>query len=251
MFSFPMTLMGGIALLENTLSTSFNGIDDTIVMPDNAALNIDNDLTMVCWVKTTGTQDAAFMSKYKTLGNHRQYLIGQIASGSLRVLISRDGGSANVKEYTSTELINDGNWHMVATTFATNVLKLYIDGVEITPTKVADPVVNQMPGGNISAFQMSSIEGNPSLFEFAGNMDECALWSNSVLTSAEIAVLYNSGTPIDLQVDRGAYTSSNDLAAYWRMGDGDNATTIFDQVASSDGTLVNMDASNYVSDVPE
>ena len=248
MFTFPMTMFSGG--YENLLSTLFNGIDDQVVMPDTPALNIENNLTMVCWVKTTGTQDAAFMSKYKTGGNNRQYLLGQTAAGGLRALISRDGGSANAKDYNSTETINDGNWHMVALTFATNVLKLYIDGSEITPNKPSDVTVNDMPGNNVSALQLSSIEGNPLLFEFAGNMDECAIWDTVVLTSAEITALYNSGVPIKLSQNSGDYTSATNLVGWWRMGDGDNATTILDQKGVSNGTLVNMDASNYVLDVP-
>ncbi len=248
--TFAPTLFASSSIFENELSTFFDGVNDRIEMQDTASLNIANDLTMVCWVKSSGTTDASFMSKYKTSGNHRQYLIGQTAAGGLRVLISRDGGSTNVKDYNSTETINDNNWHMVATTFATNVLKLYIDGVEITPNKVADPVANQMPGGNISAFQMSSIEGVPTLFRYAGFLDECGIWATQVLTSAEILKLYNSGSPINLLVNDGAYVSSGNLEAYYRMGDGDSSTTIFDAKSGSDGTLVSMDETSYVTEVP-
>jgi hypothetical protein len=34
------------------------------------------------------------------------------------------------------------------------------------------------------------------------------------------------------------------------MGDGDNATTMFDNAGSNDGSLINMTDANYVLDVP-
>jgi hypothetical protein len=81
---------------------------------------------------------------------------------------------------------------------------------------------------------------------FAGNIDELALF-NSVLSADEITQLYNDGNPFDLNSDVGNYTSSANLKAWWRMGDGTetgSGTTIYDMSTndsnSDDLTLVNQ-----------
>lgn len=64
------------------------------------------------------------------------------------------------------------------------------------------------------------------------------------LTSGEITKLYNGGTPIN---PRRANLGS-DLISHWRFGDSrDDATTIYDEIGSNNLTLVNADASNYVT----
>ena len=39
-----------------------------------------------------------------------------------------------------------------------------------------------------------------------------------------------------------------DVAVWWRFGDSrDSATTVFDEIGTTDLTLVNMDSTNYVN----
>lgn len=81
---------------------------------------------------------------------------------------------------------------------------------------------------------------------YAGLVDEVALWSTDV--SADIATVYNSGKPDDLNNSSVVSTAP---VNWWRMGDNNNGTgtTISDQGSvPADGTLTN--GPTFSSDVP-
>ena len=65
-----------------------------------------------------------------------------------------------------------------------------------------------------------------------------------------MTALYNSRSPIDLQVDSDDYGSSGNLTHYYRMGDGDTYPTITDNEGSLDGTMTNMTSGDIQTEVP-
>ena len=54
-------------------------------------------------------------------------------------------------------------------------------------------------------------------------IDEVALWSD-VLSASEVTALYASGYGLNAGSNSGNYTSSSDLAGYWRMNEGTGST---------------------------
>lgn len=73
-------------------------------------------------------------------------------------------------------------------------------------------------------------------------VDELAVWGSD--QSANIAAIYNSGTPHDLS----ALGTAPDH--WWRMGDGDTYSTIQDNVGNAHFVMYNMTAADIVNDVP-
>ena len=73
-------------------------------------------------------------------------------------------------------------------------------------------------------------------------VDELAIWEGD--ESANIAAIYNSGSPHDLAL----LASSPDH--WWRMGDGDTYPTISDNVGTAHFVMYNMTAADIVNDVP-
>lgn len=72
-----------------------------------------------------------------------------------------------------------------------------------------------------------------------------ACYFDRPLTSGEITSLYNGGAPGN---PHRITTLGSAWKSWWRMGDSrDNATTIYDEIGSDNLTMVNMDASNYVT----
>ena len=76
----------------------------------------------------------------------------------------------------------------------------------------------------------------------SARIDEVALWASD--ESANVAAIYNSGSPHDLSL----LSSAPDH--WWRMGDGDTYPAINDNNASLNFTMVNMTSADIVSDVP-
>jgi len=246
MFTFPFTnFTAGTSSFVNTYSTIFNGVDETIRFGN--AFGYTNNFSVFCWISTDNlTSNTALFSKWNAGITQRSWAIWLTAGGKLRVGISADGGTTNMKDYTSTAAgtVENNGWHLVGFTFASNVLKLYVDGVEVTTSKGTDPTVNAIHAGTTDIWMGK--DRNYSFAYYPGSVDEVSVWTGTVLSDANITTLYNSGLPTDLT----ALSLAGTLAHYWRMGDGDIATTIYDQVGSADGTLNNMDATNYTTDVP-
>lgn len=73
-------------------------------------------------------------------------------------------------------------------------------------------------------------------------VDECAVWGSD--QSANVASIYNSGTPFDLS------TLGTPPDHWWRMGDGDTYPNIQDNVGTATFVMYNMTAADIVTDAP-
>jgi len=75
-------------------------------------------------------------------------------------------------------------------------------------------------------------------------MDELAIWGSD--QSANIAAIYNGGTPFDLS------TLSAEPGHWWRMGDGDTYPNLQDSGTEGGCTFVmySMTSADIVNDVP-
>jgi len=245
MFTFPFTNFAGTSPFVNEYSTTFNGTDETVRFGN--AFSYTDNLSVFCWVSTgTLTTNTSLFSKWNAGITQRSWAIWITGGGKLRVSVSADGGTTNMKDYTDSAAgtIENNGWHFVGFTFVNNVLKLYVDGVEVTTSKGGDPIVSAIHAGTTDIWMGK--DRNYSFAYYNGKVDEATVWTSTVLSGANIATLYNSGVP----VDPSTLSLDGTLSHWWRLGDGDDATTVYDQVASADGTLSNMDASNYTTDVP-
>lgn len=237
MFTFPFTLHSGGFV--NEYSTSFNGVDEHISL---GSIDIVDNLSIFFWAKYTSTTTMCFLSKFRA-GTGNQSVRLQSVLGDFRVQIAADGSGTNKKTYTYSTNVNDGNWHHLGFTFVNDVLKVYVDGSEVSVSKSNDDTVTTIH----SSAQSYIIGARGNLSErYNGNIDELTIWSSTVLSAGEISDLYNSGVPVDPNTIGATAT----LEHWYRMGDGDDATTLFDNAGSFDGTLTNMDATNYTTDVP-
>ena len=76
-------------------------------------------------------------------------------------------------------------------------------------------------------------------------IEELAIWASD--QTANVAAIYNTGTPFDLR------TLSSDPEHYWRMGDGDTFPLLQDSGGAGtdyDFIMFNMTSSDIVSFVP-
>jgi hypothetical protein len=120
-----------------------------------------------------------------------------------------------------------------------NGVRVYVNNVlDTTPGSAA--VSNSILSG-----QDAMLGARNTGFFYSGYMDEVGIW-NKALSAAEVSAIYNSGAPNDIRL----LASAGNLQNYYRMGDGDSYPTILDNQGTDNGNMVNMSASNFVTNVP-
>jgi len=81
---------------------------------------------------------------------------------------------------------------------------------------------------------------------FDGKIDEVAVW-NVALSAADVTALYNSGIGLKASANSGNYDNSADLVGYWKFNEGTGSTLTDNTSNSNNGTLRNMDSSDWVT----
>ena len=224
-----LTGTGSTPAWSNTLSTTFDGVDDYVDIGSPASLNLST-ISISAWIKTTNNGNIVG-SDDQSLG--RRFIFQILISGELRFYYWNTSSVA--KNIVSTTTLNDGNWHHVMAINNGTDLKLYIDGTLDN---------SSLDGGNIKPYTSTPIHiGDRSYASsrghFNGSIDEVAIWSSDQSANASAI---GSTVPTDL-------TSYNPLG-WWRMGDGSTYPTINDEIGSNNGTMNNMTSANFVTDVP-
>jgi hypothetical protein len=225
--------------VANSYSLSLDGTDDHAEVTGSSEIQISYPLTISAWIYPTSNANASDWRTIISWGS---------ASGGQGRFLQLKGTSNNLlfgtyqSSVTSSTSLSLNTWYHVAVTVTSGDTKLYIDGSLDT---TGSNTLNSFTYGKTHVGELYYSQTTAGR-HFAGNIDELALF-NSVLTADEILQLYNDGNPIDLNSDVGNYTSSANLKAWWRMGDGTEAgsgTTIYDMSTndsnSDDLTLVNQ-----------
>jgi hypothetical protein len=234
---------GGISVpsVANSYSLSLDGTDDHAEVTGSSEIQISYPLTISAWIYPTSNAS----------GTDARTIIswGSAAEGQGRFL-QLSGTSNNLSfgtylsQLTSSTSLSLNTWYHVAATVTTGATKLYINGsLDTTGSNTLNSFTySKTHVGELYYSQTTAAR------HFAGNIDELALF-NSVLTADEILQLYNVGVPFDLNSDAGNYTSSANLKAWWRMGDGTEAgsgTTIYD-MSTNDSSADNLTLVNQAS----
>lgn len=113
---------------------------------------------------------------------------------------------------TSTSLAVDTWYHMVLTwDHDTTTFKMYLNGTEEGTTGTN----NDGSGSSTINTIFLGRKASGSQY-FDGFIDEFAAWDETILSSAEVTEIYNSGVGgFDLSTDSGDYASSAGLSLWW------------------------------------
>jgi hypothetical protein len=241
---FHSVISAGGESFSNKFSVAFDGINDRVEI--NRTLGSGYaELSISTWVKYNN--NVATSNQYHPIVAK----LGPSFGHSFQLTNMRSGASSNGGElyfnvhtpngsYTALSGVipSQNVWYNIVGTYDGSNVKIYIDGVLKGTTSAS---------GNINSNTELMMLGDAGYGGYSqilnGNLDEVSIYSRG-LTQSEVTNIYNSGTPNDVS------TISN-IEAYWRMGDGDTANTITDNVGSNNGTMVNMDSGDIVEDTTE
>lgn len=241
-FEVYAELVNPPAGFADTKATEHNGIDEVITTPID--LSGKTAFTIATWAKRDLAGDHMEIAQCNGLDDARVKLQWN-ADGNLYGIV---GGSGQVwvrSAETST------GWHFIAMTYdGTELtdqtkLKTFFDGAEEVTNDGTATIPSVVP--TISNNLKIGLDDGTSTYS-DGRFGETTVWDRA-LTPAEITELYNGGSAMDVS----AHSQYADCLMWLRHGDGsgDTPPTIDDQTSNNnDGTLVNMDITNIVTDAP-
>ena len=158
--------------------------------------------TINFWIKTTATAQSEIYGNEDSNG----YGINRLSFGSDGKLgLSIGNGISDILSIGSTTAINNGNWHMVTTTWGASGAKIYIDG---NTTPEGSDAKTYCGSSNVNLTIGANYNNGSITWYLSGNLDEFAVWSRQITTS-ELTQLYNGGAgnqyPFHLIVNSGAF----------------------------------------------
>jgi hypothetical protein len=214
----------------------FDGIDDYVHIPNSTSLNIDtNKVTLEMWVKLTtlpGNISEDFESIYGSTQNSYIFYLDK-SNLELSFKVKDSDGTAESPGIAQADLTT-GEWLHIAGIYdgTTGTAKIYLNGV------LKDIHTNAELTGNVESGQNASFgrNGNQDQYYFNGSIDEARIW-NVARSLAEIRE----------NMHRTLNGDEDNLVAYYRF-DHISGTTLSDRTSNdNDGTLHNMDDTDWVS----
>jgi hypothetical protein len=163
---------------------NFDGVDDYVDCGNDSALDITDAITISAWVKP----NSAGEGDYGRIVGKRdsQYYFLMMQNGTKVTLNIGDTAYAT----TPTDSVPFGEWSYLAATFdkdfASNQIKVYINGKEISVGTRTTPIPNSLG--------YSVLIGNNNLFHrtFDGAIDDVKIY-NYARTAEQILMDYNAG----------------------------------------------------------
>jgi len=209
--------------LASEYSISLDGTGDYLSFTETVfpiSTNGDN-LSISFWAKRdgTGTEDTVLSNVNNSF---RRLTFEDDGAGLL--IESDTNGHSTVGDVTA-----DTNWHHYVVTVSGNddaesTVLLFEDG-EI----VGDDTNHQFGITNGVEFTINAI-GFPDATNnlgFDGLLYQIAMF-DTVLSAPAVNAMYNSGTPIPLQTNKGSYTAQNSLLHLWRFSENTGTSTADD-----------------------
>lgn len=235
--SYVISGDSGVAPFLNASSLLLDGADDYVDVGTIPEFNSVSTYSVSAWFKTN------FASEVTIMGAYQHFYRVRPSSGGIGYRINGTNGT----NFGNANYL-DNQWHQFVLTYNSGAVVAYVDGSQIG-THTNNATTNSNVGNNFKIGTYSFSSGSPVTNYFQGGVDEVGIWT-SALSASEVTEIYASGNVIDLSSDTGNYTSSANLAHWWRGGDADSGagTNLTDSAGSVDGTLTN--GAQFSSDVP-
>ena len=164
---------------------SFDGATDKIVTTTDAALEGVGSFSVSAWVKTTATSASVILQQRDSGSTNGQYVFGLNAAGSARFWIYNNGYQF---DFSTTTVVNDGEWHHIVAVRDGDDGYIYIDGV-----------LSGQANGSAVALTVKTVslglDSRDNNKFFDGTLDDVRIYSRA-LSSADTFDLIGNRSPV-------------------------------------------------------
>ena len=210
----------------NTYSVDFDGVDEYVGTGSSITdLGITDKFTFSFWVKFDSFTDWDGIIGATSAGSFSNgFGCYAKADGKIYTFINNYASGGRVVSST----LSTATWYHVLWcydgTLGSSNIEVFIDGSSIGTAAFTATVTTHA----LSVFNIGRLSPNSTpYYSFNGNLDEVAVWNTD--QRADVATIYNSGTPTDL--------SSLSPVAWYRMGDGDTFNMLDNEQAYSNRSV--------------
>ena len=234
-------------MLATDYALDFDGTND-YVSANGVATELDSStnlpLSVSAWVyPDDGTKEQLVFGFYRNTNSFKNGPSVWFGGTDFKFAYYND--SFTTVHSSSTYAIN--NWHHVVLTIGSDRAGvLYVNGSSAATFSGA------FNSGGLDMFSIGvdydTSGGSAGDLDqyFDGKIDEVAIW-NVALSAADVTALYNSGNGLKASANSGNYDNSADLVGYWKFNEGTGSTLTDNTSNSNNGTLTNMDSSDWVT----
>jgi hypothetical protein len=204
----------------------FDGVNDYVSIPHNAALNM-SAVTMEMWINWTNpTKDAVNFLIGKNYEELEIHTGGAVGNNALRFI-----PTSGVWLDTPQNTLLPNAWNHVAFVYdpSLNLAKAYINGKEVNLT-ISSGSINTIITSSTNPLLIGARNGGLSTFQ--GKIDEVRIW-NDVRTQDEIR----------MNMCRALVGNESNLVAYYKFNEGSGTKAYDYSSVHNNGDLTNMDAS--------
>lgn len=178
------------------LCPTFDGVNDTVSIPDAAQVFAGQPLTWAAWFRTTMQGYSSILAKYNAFQNNAKWNLRLDDNEKLNAYFDSSSGALRA---ISGQVVNDGRWHYGAAvwtkTGSTHTADILVDGVLAgTGTSLAS-LYAESEGAQVVT--IGSYDGSIEFFN--GNIAYAAVYQ-SALSSARIRAHYEAGLRMGVAV---------------------------------------------------
>ncbi|PYS23626.1 MAG: hypothetical protein DMF72_08740 [Acidobacteria bacterium] len=212
----PGTLQNGATFTvgKDGQAFSFDGIDDQVLVPHDAAQNTGAQITLDAWIRPTAfaalNSNPSIINK-RTAGNAEGYTLesNNAGNGLYFEITTSDG----VFAVTAPKALTLNTWQHVAATYDGTTLRIFVNGVQVSYNGGS---------GTINAVNSDLVIGRNIALgsSFTGQIDEVELF-NTALSQSQIAAIADAGNAGKCHTSTIQFSSATYL-----VGEGDGTATI-------------------------
>ena len=188
----------------------FDGTDDYITCGTDTDYDFTNNFTLAGWAKNdnaTVSSREHIIAKYAGQSGNRSFRL--VANGDdMEFTVGYNSGDSHIT--VSHSGIDLSSWHHYAATFASGVMTLYVDGVQVVSTNNHGTTGDNIHSNNSRAINIGSYADGGGNF-WQGNLADIRIY-NAVLEQADIQLLASK-----INTDKSLGVGTTNLKGYWKL----------------------------------